>query len=228
MSKNWRFKTSIFQAWKVLLLLLLASSNSRRNHRSGKNLSGAFFYICFVFEIFHFKQNFVIEKDSRNFFIWLYSHLWLLQGYLYTNLLNCALRAKNVLMCQIILRAYVFTCLTCLSADGPTCLACLRAHVPTCFVCSRGHVPTCRECLRASRVNTSFVLMYSSVNVACDLTCSRPNMPRVSYFTRPAWPPDHLPTCFVSSVSSFDATLFIFIVIVVEVVQTFGKVQEFR
>ena len=45
-----------------------------------------------------------------------------------------ALRAKNMLTCQLFLRAYMLTCLACSRAQVPTCLACshaLRAYVPT-------------------------------------------------------------------------------------------------
>ena len=56
------------------------------------------------------------------------------------------------------------------------------------------------------------VLMYARVNVVffslTRLLCSR----------------DHLPTCFASSVSGFDATFFSFTANAVEVVHTVGKV----
>ena len=90
-----------------------------------------------------------------------------------------ALRAKNVLIFQRVLRANVLMCqranvltyqralrvsvLTCqhvLRAYVLTCQRILRAYVPT---CSCAHVPTCLEGLRASRVNMPCVLMYSHV-----------------------------------------------------------------
>ena len=125
--------------------------------------------------------------------------------------------------CLACLRAYVPTCFVCLCAHVSTCLACLRAHVSTCLACSCAHVPTCFKCLHVSCVNMSCVLMYSRVNVVCDLTCLRANMPWVSYLTGLEWPHDHLPTCFTSSVSSFWAAFFSFTAIVVEVVHTVGK-----
>ena len=44
----------------------------------------------------------------------------------------CALRAKNVLACQSVLRAYVLSCQRALHAYVLTCLRALRAYVLTC------------------------------------------------------------------------------------------------
>ena len=145
----------------------------------------------------------------------------------------------HVSTCHASLRAHLSTCLACLHAHVPTCLACLRAHmpmcsraqvpsclsrllshVPTCIACLRTHVPTCLECLRASLVNMPWVRMYSCVNVACELTCSRANMPWVPCLIWLALLRDQIPTCFVSSVSSFDATFFNVTAIVVKVVHS--------
>ena len=38
----------------------------------------------------------MIEKESRNFFIWLNNHLWLLQGYLYPSSKNIFFRGRQV------------------------------------------------------------------------------------------------------------------------------------
>ena len=136
---------------------------------------------------------------------------------LFKSLLNCV-------PCVLKKRCVVLTCLACLRAPVPTCFAWLHANVLTCFACTRAHMPICLECLRSSRVNMPCVLMYSRAIVACDLTCSHANMPWVPCFTRLARPCNHLPTCFVSSVCSFNATFFSFTAIVVEVVHTAGKV----
>ena len=69
-----------------------------------------------------------------------------------------ALHAKNMLICQHALCAYMLMCQRALCA--------LRAHVPTCFACSCAHVPTCLEHLHASCVHISSLLMYSLMNVA--------------------------------------------------------------
>ena len=102
----------------------------------------------------------------------------------------CALRAKNVLMCQCVLRAYVLTCQHVLRAHVLTCQRALRAHVLTCKRNLRAYLFTCQcalctlvlmclEWLRSSHVNVPRVLMYWRVNVAFELTCSRANMPWV-------------------------------------------------
>ena len=142
-----------------------------------------------------------------------------------------ALRAKNVLKCQRVLRADVITCLACLLAHVSTCLPCvftcsrvnvvcmltrshdLSAHVPMCRACSRAYVPKCLECLRVSSVNTPCVLTYLCVNMVW-----------VSYLTWLLWPHYHLPTCLACLVSSFDPNFFSFTAIVIEVVHTVGKV----
>ena len=64
-----------------------------------------------------------------------------------------ALRAKNVLTCQRVLRAYVLTCLAWLRAHVSTCYTCSRANMPTCFACLGAHVLTClaRLCTNVSK-----------------------------------------------------------------------------
>ena len=140
-----------------------------------------------------------------------------------------AMRAKIVLKCQRALRVHLLTAnmpcvLTCFRINVSCVLRCLGAHVPICFVWSRACMPLCLTCLRDSRVHMSSVLMYSLVSIAWKLTISRGNMPWAPCLTRLVWPRDHLPTCFASSVGSFDAIFFSFSVIVVEVVHTVGKV----
>ena len=94
------------------------------------------------------------------------------------------LKCAHVAMCLACLRVHVLTSLLCLRVHVAMCLACLRAHVGTCFACSRAHVQTCLECLRALCVKMLCVLMYSSGNVACELTCSRTYMSCVPCPTR--------------------------------------------
>ena len=125
-----------------------------------------------------------------------------------------ALRSKNVLTCQHALRAYVSTCHACLRANVSTCLTCLHAYVPTCLACSRAYVPTRLAYLRAC---VSSVLTCLCANVSCVLTRS---LTWVPCLIRLALPCDHLPTCFVSSVSSFDVTFCSFTAIVIGVVHT--------
>ena len=143
---------------------------------------------------------------------------------------HCALCAYMPL-CLVCLCAHVPMGLHCLRAHAPMCLAYLCAHMPTCpvcicthvlmyFLCSHAQVPTHLEWLCATRVNMICVLMYSHVVVACKLMWSFTNMSWVPCLTQLMWPCDHLPTCFVSSVSHFDATFFSFTAIVVEVVDT--------
>ena len=96
-----------------------------------------------------------------------------------------ALRAKNVLMCQRALRAYVFACPAYFCAHVPTCFCVLtysRAKVPCVVTCLRTNVPCvlrCRvpTCFLCSRVRVSCVLTCSRANVPCVLACSPANVP---------------------------------------------------
>ena len=84
-----------------------------------------------------------------------------------------------VLTCQRALRASVITCQLVLRTYVITCQRSVRAHMPTCFACSRANafwVLTCLTCQHA-------LLIYSRVNGACELTCSRVNMPWVPCLT---------------------------------------------
>ena len=127
--------------------------------------------------------------------------------------------SARVLTCQGALRAYVlpWQCIFC--AYVFMCQHTLRNYVRCMLTCSRACMLCMHSCLRAIRVNIPCVLMYLRVSVACEFTCSRANIPWVPCFTRLAWPHDHLPTCFGSLVSSFDATFFSLTAIVLEVVQ---------
>ena len=62
-----------------------------------------------------------------------------------------ALHAKNVLVCQHALRAYMPCVLTCSHA--------LRAYVPTCLACSRANVPCVLTCSRAKHALRAYVLV---------------------------------------------------------------------
>ena len=73
-----------------------------------------------------------------------------------------------------------------------------------------------------SSANVLCVLTCQSVLYA--LTCSRAIMLWVPCLIRFAWRRGQLPTCFASSVSSFDATFFSSTAIVVEAVHAVGKV----
>ena len=53
------------------------------------------------------------------------------------------LRAKNVLTCQCVLRAYVPMCQRALRAYVLTCQRALRAYLLICQRALRAHVPTC-------------------------------------------------------------------------------------
>ena len=81
-----------------------------------------------------------------------------------------ALRAKNVLMFQRVLRAYI-----------PTCLACLRAHVSTCLACWCANVLCVFTCQRVFRayVQSALRVLVLTWNVPCVLTCSRAHVPCV-------------------------------------------------
>ena len=61
-----------------------------------------------------------------------------------------ALPAKNVLVCQRVLRAYVLTCQRALRAYLLTFLRALRAYVLTCLRALRAYVLTYLACLRAN------------------------------------------------------------------------------
>ena len=56
-----------------------------------------------------------------------------------------ALRAKNVLTCQRVLRAYVLTCQLALLADVLTCQRVMRAHMFTFQRALRAYVLTCQH-----------------------------------------------------------------------------------
>ena len=88
-----------------------------------------------------------------------------------------ALRAKNALPCQRVLRAHVPTWLACSRAHVPMCLACLRAHVPTCLACLRTNVLCVLTCLACLCAHVPCVFTCSHVNVPCVLTCSCVNLP---------------------------------------------------
>ena len=90
---------------------------------------------------------------------------------------------------------------------------CVHCVVKT---CSSASVLTC------SGPNAPCLFTCQSVLYA--LTCSRAIMLWVPCLIRFAWPRDQLPTCFASSVSSFDAPFFSFSAIVVEAVHAVGKV----
>ena len=104
--------------------------------------------------------------------------------------------------------------LTCSRVNVPWVLRCLRgnmscvlcANVPTCISCLRAHVPICLERLRACPITMHCMLMYLLVNVPCELKRSRSNMSWVLSLTWLAWKRNHLATCLVFLVSSFDAT----------------------
>ena len=176
----------------------------------------------FVFEIFHFKQNFVIEKKSRDFFTWLYSHLWFLPGYVYTKsaklCLTCSKRT-HVPTYLAFLHVHVLYLLMCPLANVPCVLMCWRANV-SCVLktCSSVNVPCVLTCLSCQHILRAYVLKCQRGLRSHRLTSEYASSLRLT------WPPDHLPTCFASSVSSFDATFLIFTAIAVEVVHTVGKV----
>ena len=131
-----------------------------------------------------------------------------------------ALRAKKVLTCQRALRANVLCVLTCSRVNMPCVLTCSLAKVPCVLSWSRANFPwvptslTCQHALRAHVLTCQHGLRAYVL---------RATMHWVSCLTRLVWPRDHLPTDFVSSVSSFDSTFFSFNAIVVEVVHTVGK-----
>ena len=145
-----------------------------------------------------------------------------------------------VLTCQRVLRAYVLTYQCVMRAYVLTCQRVLRAHVLKCQRVLRAHVLTCQCALWAyvlmcqrvnvpcvltfSHANVSCVLTCSRTNVLCVITCSRDNMLWVPCLTRFMWPSDHLPTCFASIASSYDATIFSLTAAVVEVVHTVGEI----
>ena len=116
--------------------------------------------------------------------------------------------------------------LTCSRTSVSCLLMCLRANVPCMLTCSRANVPCALTCSHAnvlcvllcSHVYMPCVLMYSRIIVDGESTRSRSNIFWVSCLKRLALPCDHVPTCFVFSVSSFDATFFSFNAIAVEVV----------
>ena len=78
-----------------------------------------------------------------------------------------ALRAKNVLMFQRVLRAYIPTCLACLRAHVSTCLACWCANVLCVFTCQRVFRAYVQSALRV------LVLTWQCPLRAYMLTCPR-------------------------------------------------------
>ena len=141
------------------------------------------------------------------------------RAYMFT--CQCAVCAY-LLMCQRALCALLLTCQRALSAYMLTCESALRAYVLTWQRALCALLLTCQRALSAcvpSIITMPCVLIYSHVNVACELKSSCADMPRVPCLIRFAWPRGHLPTCFASSVSSFDDTFFSLTATVVEVVQ---------
>ena len=124
-----------------------------------------------------------------------------------------------------LLNCVPFVLKTCSCANMPCvltcsrtkCLACLHAYMPTYLACSCAYVPTRLVYLRAC---VSSMLTCLCANVSCVLTRSRANVPWVPCLIWLALPCDHLLTCFVSSVSSFDVTFCSFTAIVVGAVNT--------
>ena len=130
------------------------------------------------------------------------------------SLSNCVSRVLKAYSCAImpcVLRTYVETCLECLRAHVPTCLACLRTHVPKCL---RTYVFTCQHALRA------YVLTYQRGLRTDVLMCQHILGSFLHTVCVTMWSP---PTCFASSVSSFDATFSSFTAIVIKVVHAVGK-----
>ena len=117
--------------------------------------------------------------------------------------------------CVKCLRAFVLKGLRAWVLASLVCQRTLRAYMLTWQRALRAYVHMCQ---RTSRVNTSCVLMYSGLKVVCELKCSCVNILWVPCLTRLVWPHDHLPTCFASSVSSFNATFFSFVFTFIEVV----------
>ena len=76
-----------------------------------------------------------------------------------------ALCAKNMLMCQSALRAYVRTCQRALRAYVLTCQFALRAYVLKCQRAFRVYVLTCQRVLRP------YMLTCQCALRACVLTC---------------------------------------------------------
>ena len=121
------------------------------------------------------------------------------------------------------LRAYVFTYQRALRAYVRTCQYVLRVQMLTYQRALSAYVLTCQRVLRAY-VLTCQQVLRTYVFTCQVLTCSCTNMPWVPCLIRSAWLRNHLPAWFASSVSSFEATLFSFTAIDVEVVHTVGKV----
>ena len=129
---------------------------------------------------------------------------------------------SSVLTCQRALCSYVLTYQRVMRAYMFTCQCAVCAYLLMCQRALCALLVTCQRALSAcvpSIITMPCVLIYSHVNVACELKSSCADMPRVPCLIRFAWPRGHLPTCFASSVSSFDDTFFSLTATVVEVVQ---------
>ena len=121
-----------------------------------------------------------------------------------------ALGAKNMVMCQRALCAYVPCMLMCSRANVPCMLTCqcsLHTYVATCqrgyvltgLVYLRASMPTCHACLH-THVSMYLVSLHAHVPTCYACLCA------------------HVPTY------SFDAAIFSFAAIVAEVVNAVGKV----
>ena len=131
-------------------------------------------------------------------------------------MLTCLSCSRTSVSCLLMcLRANVSCVLTCSRANVLCMLTCWRANVPCTLTCSHANVLCVLLC---SHVYMPCVLMYSRINVDGESTRSGSNIFWVSCLKRLALPCDHVPTCFVFSVSSFDATFFSFNAIVAEIV----------
>ena len=148
---------------------------------------------------------------------------------------------------------YVLTCLACSRANVSCVLSCSRTNVScmlTCLGCSREaskgswnqeFISLCMfsfdyflplrdnmlcilSCQHALNASVSTCLACLCTHVLTWLASSRANMPWVPCLIQLVWLRDHLPTCFASSVTSLDATIFSFTVIAIEIANTAGKV----
>ena len=116
-----------------------------------------------------------------------------------------SLRAKNMLTCQLVMRAYMLKRQPALFA---MVLTFQHALVLT---YSRVHA------------NVPCVLTYSRISFPCGLMYSRANMLLVTCFTWLACRRDHLPIWLACLISSFNVTFFSFIGIVIQVSYTVCK-----
>ena len=136
----------------------------------------------------------------------------------------CYLYEENKSISSVTLLNCVSCVLKLCSRVNVSCvLTFTRAKVPCVSKYSRGNmycVLRCScvgTCSCANVLHMSTYLAYLCTHVSTQLV----NMPGVSCLTRLPWRRDHLPTCFPSSVSSFE-------VIVVEVKHAVGKASEFN